>query len=145
MKRITHAIFAVAFLSTTNLWRTGYVSLYAFIAILGSMVPDFDLKLEHRKLLHNIFIPLLISIAIYYIPFPFTYPKFQCVASLLIGWLSHIILDLITIRGVYLIYPLIDKSFSLKLCRSDSALWNTLISVASLLVIASGIRSLVYP
>jgi len=106
---------------------------YAFIvvAVFSSTLPDLDLKLKHRKTLHNIVVPALLG-AVFYALAP---QALILTVAFIVGWLSHVVLDALTTRGVYPLYPLVKYKLALRLCRSESPLWNTTIILVSLLVI----------
>ncbi len=67
---------------------------------------------EHRSFMHSIFAMVLLVAAIY-VAMP-NLPLYFAA-----GFLSHLLLDIITHRPVQLLYPL-EKSVSLKLCYSKS-------------------------
>lgn len=91
--------------------------LAVLILVIGAMLPDADYpfsfigrllqpfsfklheKFGHRTITHSI-IPLLVLAVIYFAT------KEILVIYLLIGMASHIILDMFTIQGVKLLYPL---------------------------------------
>lgn len=140
MNRKTHVVFAIALLSYTDVFSRVEFPLYAVIAAFISILPDMDLKYKHRKLLHNVFVPLMLSLLLYAL-----YSTIQLQLdsqyfiyvnkAVWIGWLSHLFLDILTMKGVYLFYPLLDIGISLKLCHSNSVFWNTLAIVLSLIAI----------
>ncbi len=110
-------------------------SYYAFITItvLSSTIPDLDLKLKHRKTLHNIVVPSLIVLAVYT-----AMPQVLLLGiALLLGWLSHIVLDALTTKGIYPLHPLINRKLALKLCKSEDPAWNLIITLLSLLIIVT--------
>jgi len=88
--------------------------LYFVLIILGSLLPDIDHPnskigslfkpvgwlFEHRGFFHSIFpvIILLLLIKVNQVLF----------IPLSIGYISHILIDMVTIKGVLLIYPLIN-------------------------------------
>lgn len=74
----------------------GLAIAYAFnldpvLVVAGAIMPDIDYAFMHRKLLHNIFVMILAFL--YNIAFG-------------IGWLSHIVLDALTVYGVAWLWPL---------------------------------------
>lgn len=139
MRKITHMFFALAiavwFLRSMQVYFNVNLQLYyAFmvIAVLSSTLPDLDLRLKHRRTLHNITIPLIVVLTIYAIV-----PQVVVFGiAFLIGWVSHVLLDAITIKGVCPFYPLLDFKLALKLCKSESVIWNILVLMLSLLAIA---------
>lgn len=113
------------------------VIYYAVITVLSSIIPDLDLRFKHRKLLHNIFAPLLFSALLnLLLVFLGIYP-YYFILALLVGWMSHIVLDMLTKRGVYIFYPILDHGISLKICNSNSLFWNSFIIVISLMIITN--------
>jgi len=137
LKKITHMFFAFTlalwFLKSRIYPTTSLQLYYAFIvvAVFSSTLPDLDLKLKHRKTLHNIVVPVLLG-AVFYALAP---QALLLTVALIMGWLSHVVLDALTTRGVYPLYPLVNHKLALRLCRSESPLWNTTIILISLLVI----------
>jgi len=139
VRKITHMFFALAlalwFLRSIQVYFNINLQLYyAFIttAVVSSTIPDLDLKLKHRKSLHNIIAPIVVVLTIYAI-----IPQLAIFGvAFLVGWLSHVLLDVITIKGVHPLYPLLGFKLALKLCKSESVVWNTIITIFSLLVIA---------
>jgi len=110
-------------------------SYYAFVAVavFSSTIPDLDLKFKHRKTLHNIVVPALIALAVYT-----AVPQVLLLGiALLLGWISHVVLDALTTRGVYPLHPLINSKLALKLCKSEDPAWNVIITLLSLLVIVA--------
>ena len=90
------------------------------LAMIGSILPDADHKnsiisnilplyliTKHRGILHSIFIPLLLL--------PLSLP-------LSIGYLSHLVLDMMTTSGIKPLYPLYKKKFSIGLCTTGSTM-----------------------
>lgn len=143
MKRITHVLFATALVSISGLWKTNMFVFYTIVAMFSSIIPDMDLKYMHRKLLHNLFAPVLLAISVYYLLSWLGINACHLALSLILGWLSHVLLDTITIKGVYLFYPLVDTKIALKICRSDSLPCNLFLSIASLIVIIYNVKALV--
>lgn len=137
LKRLTHTIFAFALFSYTDMLFKNEVIFYAVITVLSSIIPDLDLRFKHRKLLHNIFAPLLFSALLnLLLVFLGIYP-YYFILALLVGWMSHIVLDMLTKRGVYIFYPILDHGISLKICNSNSLFWNSFIIVISLMIITN--------
>ena len=89
----------------------------AISSIFYSKLPDFDLKLGHRKLLHNVFAMFLLSLP----AFIFGYKSGM---AALIAYSSHLLGDSLTKYGVYLFYPISKKRFRLAKFKSSSPLLN---------------------
>jgi len=131
MNRLTHILFAIALAVSTGLLADKTRAIYALPIALSSIAPDADLRLLHRKLFHNIFVPLLISVSLLFLP-PLLGVNAQLLAvSVLIGWFSHIALDAVTVKGVYPLYPLLNAKVSLGVCKSNDMLWNAVFSATS--------------
>jgi len=119
----THALFGVGLAlllvgKHDPLWTTVF-------AYAGSVMPDLDLRFKHRKLLHNVFSTILLTSVTAAL-----WPSH--VLAFLIGYLSHLALDIVTVGGVWLLWPLSKRSFKLGLCKSSSRLANTIFSVLGL-------------
>lgn len=143
VKRITHVLFATALVSVSGLWKTNMFIFYTIVAMFSSIIPDADLRYMHRKLLHNLFVPVLLAVLVYYPLSWLSIDAHYLASSLVLGWLSHVLLDVVTVKGVYLFYPIANAKVALKICKSDSLLCNTLLSVASLIVIIYNVRALI--
>ncbi len=123
MKRLTHAFtgFSIGFLAA-RLWG-GNLSLtaYPLLGLLGGVFPDFDLKSGHRVYLHNLLSSVVVTIGLYTV---LAWSGLATVESavgsacFLAGWLSHILLDSLTLRGVALLYPFDKRMRGLRLVRS---------------------------
>jgi inner membrane protein len=104
--RKTHLIFAVLLFLVLQQTMNLPIALAAFAA-LGAILPDLDIKFMHRKLLHNIWALLAIA--------------WLCAANGLlampqimafaIGWLSHLIADSLTHRGIMPLWPIPRPKF----------------------------------
>lgn len=85
-------------------------------SLIGSLIPDADLRYRHRTALHNIFslvaIPLATGYILYLLGASLEIVRLV-VSGLSIGYLTHIIGDIVTYRGVALLYPLSRKRYSL--------------------------------
>ncbi len=79
------------------------VGLPLTACIIGSLIPDIDLvlPLEHRTLTHSLLFVLLISVSYYLIS-----KDKRNSLGLLVGMLSHLLLDLFSPVGLTLFYPL---------------------------------------
>ena len=91
---------------------TQSILLYVFF-IIGSLLPDIDhpasklgkkVKLigwifGHRKSFHSIFLPLVLGMPLIFVSLDLFY-------AFLFGFLIHLILDALTIKGVMPFYPL---------------------------------------
>ncbi len=75
---------------------------------IGSRFPDLDMagrnSPHHRKLYHNVFSMLITSL-----PFAFVSPWVSL--SWLLSYLSHLVLDSATRKGVSLVYPVSERVF----------------------------------
>ena len=85
----------------------------SFVGILGSIAPDWDLKLgiKHRTITHSL-LSLIISTSIIYI--------FSSSIAIVfaLNYLLHLILDSLTKMGVPFLYPFKNRYYGLKLIRT---------------------------
>lgn len=120
--------------------------LFLILFLFFSLIPDLDehsskisrkLKFlsfflkslfKHRGFLHSIFIPFLSSLFLFIIN-----RKFLGLAVIL-GYLSHLILDAFTIKGIKPLYPLIDKRIR-GFIKVGSFLENVLFFIILVLVV----------
>lgn len=94
--------------------------LFVIILLFFSIFPDIDesssrifkklrpfsylaVLLGHRSILHTVYFPLAIALVL------FIFDMKLLSLAVLIGYLSHLFLDLITKRGITLFYPLTKK------------------------------------
>ena len=130
MRREVHLIFGVGTaLLTGSVFEWYYAPLLVISGFAGSFVPDLDLRIRHRALLHNVFFlvasSLLIAVISALLGADFRYTRIFLIGYIS-GFVSHILGDLITYRGVDLFYPFSNKSFKIPLGRSDSLLVNSI-------------------
>jgi inner membrane protein len=123
LRRLTHAFtgFSIGFLAA-RLWG-GNLSLtaYPLLGLLGGVFPDFDLKSGHRVYLHNLLSSVVVTIGLYTVLARSglaTVVSAVGSACFLAGWLSHILLDSLTLRGVALLYPFDKRMRGLRLVKS---------------------------
>jgi len=112
--RLAHLIFAftlfwIAF--GASLLSLNYLPLA--VALAFALVPDFDIFLLHRELLHNLFALFLIP-AIFNL---FFHGTFQFA---FLGYGSHILLDLLSPSGEALLFPFSRGRTGLGLVRSGA-------------------------
>ncbi|AFH42786.1 metal-dependent hydrolase [Fervidicoccus fontis] len=142
MQKKTHLLFGTG-LSLYIISLFGQISQISILFIvIFSIFPDLDLKNNHRKLFHNIFALLLIpAIAVvlsynYLIDYQLTSEsEILIYLSAVISYGLHLILDMLTKMGVYLFWPLSNKSIGLKLVRTDNNLLNAVLSIIGMLLI----------
>ena len=102
------SLIALKFLNVSNPY------LFLLIACFVSLLPDIDNKdsklgkkvkfisffFEHRGILHTIFPPILLFIL-------FSYLNYNLFAlAVLIGYLSHILIDGLTLEGINFLHPI---------------------------------------
>ena len=108
MNRTTHLIFA--FLLFSALFNKAAINLgLAGIIAFGAIFPDFDLRPKklHRKLLHNVWVLMLACAVIYYFLSPIYLTFFA------VGFISHLIMDMVNPTGVWLGWPISNKAYRL--------------------------------
>ena len=83
------------------------------LLVSGSIFPDIDYAIRslHRKLFHNVFIIIALWFA-------------QPIVG--IGALIHVLLDMLTVSGVALFWPISDRKFRLASFRTGGLFDNIL-------------------
>ena len=108
MQKVTHLIFAFFILILFGFFLNFpiYVSFFAFVGVL---IPDIDTKFKrfHRKLFHNIW-SLVICLFVLFIL------NIERTAAIVfsIGFLSHLIADSLTHRGIMPLWPIEKPKFN---------------------------------
>lgn len=102
-----------------------------FLSMFAAIAPDFDLKLKirHRTWTHSLITYGIVSLLIYMWDFN-TFFFFS------LGYLSHILLDTLTVNGVKLFYPYY-RSYGFRLIRTGATaekVINALFTVALVLM-----------
>ncbi len=126
VERTTHIIFALG-LSIHILGDSDWLNLFSITAasFFGAIIPDWDLRVRHRMVLHNIFVLSFSFIMLViilkcvfnvtnFLSLPFAY---------LIGYFSHLFLDLLT-GSVAILYPVKAKKFFLLKIKYNNPLIN---------------------
>ncbi|WP_238882688.1 metal-dependent hydrolase [Clostridium sp. YIM B02551] len=131
MLKKTHLAMGIA---TTITFITKDNMLIAPLALVGSIAPDWDIYLgmKHRTLTHSLIALVGSSYLLY---------TFNKQLGLLWGvnYLSHIVLDSLTKRGVPLLYPFRKNYQGLKLFKTGGA-EDLFISLILIYIIISVIR-----
>lgn len=106
-------------------------SPYALIGLVGSIAPDWDIRLgiKHRTITHS-FITLIVTTIVLFL--------FNNILGLIWGlnYLIHLILDSFTVTGVPLFHPFRDKYYGFKLIRTGEV-EDLLICLVAVLIILS--------
>jgi len=106
MQRITHIYFALFLFAIV--WVIFDIGLETSIFVaFGAIFPDFDIVKLHRRLLHNIWALLAVSIAIslFFIK-PDPLIGISWGLAFLLGGLSHLLMDSLTKWGIQPMWPL---------------------------------------
>lgn len=122
-------------------------------AAVGSLLPDIDHPqsalgsffwwmprpgaLGHRKLTHTIWAVLALAWALWH----FFGPQ-PWVAAMLWGVAGHIAADVLTNRGVPLLYPIKDRAFCIPLVTYDGLLEKGIAAALSLWIVIGGLSLL---
>ena len=108
MEKMTHLIMAFLVLILFGFILTFPIYM-AFFAFAGVLLPDLDLKTRrfHRKLCHNIWFLILVLFVAYNLGLDRT-----TAIIISIGFLSHIIADALTHRGVAPLWPIKKPKFN---------------------------------
>ncbi len=104
MQKRTHLLFAFLLFLLLNriLNYQAYLSVFALI---GAMVPDIDLHFKHRTWAHSVwFLILLAGTGLF-----FGLANFEVAVMFAIGFISHIISDSATHRGLMPFWPIGPK------------------------------------
>ena len=140
MRKVAHEVFAagtaILFLNPS----IAHAPMVLLGAITGGIFPDIDVKLKHRKLMHNIFSLLITSFALFYIMRFILSPLNMLeifIQAFLIGYFTHILLDLFTVRGVAILWPILARSFRFSERKYDDPLLNALFIVLGLMAMIS--------
>ena len=139
-KLVAHQILAIGLsLYMLRPSSIGETFTIAFLALTASTIPDLDSKLDHRKLLHNLFAVLLTSLTIYIVLSAFSSPiamnPIYHITSYIIGYLSHIAVDMFTCNGVALLYPVSKKRYRVFGTSYDNPIYNgAIITLGSILL-----------
>ena len=121
MRRRVHIAMGVGLALAVfhSIRSTGLVVMFS---AAGSIMPDFDVLFRHRKLLHNIFALILFSsglmILLVHSGMGFQEARLGTY-SFAIGWASHILGDMMTRGGVWVLWPLSGRRYRLLRLRYD--------------------------
>jgi len=99
--RKTHLVFAVLLFVLLK----GFLDLdiwLAFFAAIGALLPDLDIHWMHRKVLHNIWVLIVIA----WIGIQFNVMTVPQVTAFGLGWLSHLLADSLTHMGIWPFWPI---------------------------------------
>lgn len=112
MLKNTHVKFAVL-ITIPFLSKETFSCL--FLSAFSAILPDYDLKfkIKHRTWTHSL---VLYGVAAALL-FAWDYNTFFFFS---LGYLSHLLLDSITLNGVRLLYPFNKKTFGIKLIRTGA-------------------------
>ncbi|MGC9147956.1 MAG: metal-dependent hydrolase [Sulfolobales archaeon] len=130
MRRDVHIVFGVGSSLVSGFFlETMYAPLLIIGGFLGSIAPDLDLRIGHRRVFHNIsFLTLMVLVILFLLVslgIPYEYIK-TLIIGFVAGFISHLVGDSVTYRGVDLLYPFSKKSFRVPLGASSSLLVNAL-------------------
>jgi inner membrane protein len=129
----THAIVGVAaavpIVTVSNFYFISF-------ALMGALFPDIDIKakVKHRGFTHSLLCICLLYPLIYY---------FTSSGALFftIGFISHLVLDMLTKRGIALFYP-IKMRVGLKLFRTGGTVDHMLRYIAAAVAVLFFIQKL---
>lgn len=156
-------IFALLFLPFINnkflyeydsIYKSILLAVYIYFAYIGSLFPDIDMrssyiskrfpgvykhfgkKFRHRSFTHSlIFIAILCYIFEVFVTYTHGNIVFICLSSgFIVGYLSHLCLDLITKEGIEVFYPL-TINFSLLPIKTSSKTEKFICKALNFLVI----------
>lgn len=125
-----------------------FFNLNPTLAIIGSIFPDLietPFALKHRKESHEIFFTLIFTFFVFFI-FPKIFPNsplLNYLKAFTLGYASHILLDALTISGVYF-FPLKKRICLAPFLKIKTASFSEFIFIA-LSSTALGILILIKP
>ncbi|MEM3403009.1 MAG: metal-dependent hydrolase [Nitrososphaeria archaeon] len=136
-KRITHIIFGLGIsmffieVSDPIMLVLGVVS-----SLFGGTVPDWDGKVSHRKVVHNIFALTLTSTVIILAFSTIVFPMHALNIALpyFLSYSSHLLLDILT-GGVKLLFPFNKRKYRLTGIKYDEPAINTILQALGILMI----------
>ncbi|MGB9713886.1 MAG: metal-dependent hydrolase [Candidatus Bathyarchaeales archaeon] len=108
MKLLTHTAFGL-FLGTLFYYFLDLDFGFVFLTGFAAFLPDIDWRMQiswhmgnvHRKVLHNLWFLIVIMILTYLL-----FNSLFLTLGIVIGFVSHLIADSFTIKGVFWLYPL---------------------------------------
>jgi membrane-bound metal-dependent hydrolase YbcI (DUF457 family) len=112
-----------------------FSSKYApILSGLGSVLPDVDSKnsminklihsysnnryLKHRGIMHSLTVPLIIYLVY------FAFLRNNLILPFIVGYISHLFLDMLTPLGVPLLAPFANKHFKISTGIKTATLWD---------------------
>jgi inner membrane protein len=153
--RQAHLLFAAAvgfiLIRTLRIELNINSIIIALLTMIGGIIPDIDILFGHRKLLHNVFASSLFALMAYMVTSFLVHetglliisPLYSSLAIML-GMLSHIFLDMLTVRGVAVLYPLTTSRVRILRLRARDPYANRIIEILSATIIAYIILSTKY-
>ncbi len=151
MMRTTHVVFGLGLsmmLASLAGCGPGGVFLAGIGGVAGAWLPDLDLRLRHRSLLHSLTSLALVSLSITLITLFYNAPLHLAV-GFIVGYGSHILLDMLTVGGVSLFYPFKRRRYRLARAKTSDPLVNMLVTalggLLSLLALLGSTKWLLHP
>jgi len=138
MKLLTHTAFGL-FLGTLFYYFLDFDFSFILLTGFAAFLPDIDWRMQyswhmgnvHRKLLHNVWVLIGLSIIVYLL-----FNDLFLVLGVAVGFVSHLIADSFTVTGVYWLYPLGKESEKFHLRGSFSMSETKAVKVEKYLQIA---------
>ncbi|WP_434731192.1 metal-dependent hydrolase [Thermogladius sp. KZ2Tp1] len=121
MRRLSHAMVGLSAGLLVGRLSVSDVFLLSFLGVLGGVFPDFDLRYAHRVALHNLLSSSIVSLGLYSVLAMAgvdARTRILGSACFLAGWLSHLLLDSLTLKGVALLYPFSRRMYGPRLLKS---------------------------
>ncbi len=124
LRRKAHAVMGLGVALAVVLPGPDKALPVAMLAVLGSMLPDLDVGFKHRKLLHNFFASILVIPASYLLmarlgaEYGVSVDPVYSIA-LGLGWVTHVLGDMLTAGGVWLFWPVSGKAYRFTGMRYD--------------------------
>lgn len=142
MLYITHLMFAFVLSLLTLLFIDANIAFFVLIALFAALLPDIDtdssklgkrakifsMFFQHRGFFHSLTALLLFSFIFFY-----AFKEFNYTIAFVIGYGSHLLLDMLNISGIALFYPL--SSYRIKGFFRTSQLFEFMLIVLLSVVI----------
>jgi len=141
LRRTIHALLGAAIGLSIAGTRIEYSIPCMVFGWIGGWFPDLDLKFKHRKTLHSLISMLSASALVYTVLsvveafLGLNTMAYFLTLSFFSGWILHVISDSLTVKGVYILWPISDYRLRLASFKSNSLLLNIIGVLLSLTII----------
>ncbi len=116
------------------------------IGMGASWIPDIDWRFKHRKLLHNLLALIGFTVAFAYCLNILGFHGLGALVAVVVfavGYLMHIVTDMLTVYGVAIFWPFSKSRYRLAKLRTDDKLSNAVLIILSVLLVVAKMLYLV--